>query len=78
MILPKVPVRNVNTAWRTWLKILSDKCRKLYEIPSLILCQQSMPAAFKKHPNTRLIIDATEAKNYIFSINTTIFKILKI
>ena len=58
-----------NSIWKTWLEILLNKFRALVgpKIPSIKKCQQSMPACFATHSNTRLVIDCTEDNKLINS-----------
>ena len=44
----------------TWIKLLAIELKKMFPWPSKELIAKNTPAAFKKYPNTRIIIDCTE------------------
>lgn len=44
----------------TWIQVLAVNLKKIFPWPSKELVASHTPAAFKKYPNTRVIIDCTE------------------
>ena len=44
----------------TWIRLLAIELKKMFPWPSKELIVKNTPAAFKKYPNTRIIIDCTE------------------